>query len=274
MENRIIAIDDDQTFLKSIQRALVTSGFKHVTLENNPQKAVLIFKEGQIFDVALIDVSMPGMDGLELIEKIKGCSPQTECIMITGLDEAATAVSAIKKGAYDYLVKPVERDDLILSINRALERKRLFNIADIGKGVRQPELLHKDAFKSIISGSPTVLKILKEEKAGSNGVILHSFTGSMEFLEEALAHNFYISFTGVITFKNTNFIRLIDHVPLKQLLLETDSPFLTPVPFRGKRNEPAYVKYIAEKIAKLKGVPLEELAEITSDNAINLFGLK
>ena len=96
----------------------------------------------------------------------------------------------------------------------------------------------------------------------------------MEFLEAALEQNFYISFTGVITFKNTNFIRLIDHVPLKQLLLETDSPFLTPVPFRGKRNEPAYVKYIAEKIAKLKGVPLEELAEITSDNAINLFGLK
>jgi TatD DNase family protein len=118
-----------------------------------------------------------------------------------------------------------------------------------------------------------VMHILKAEKAGSFGVVLHSFTGSSEFLEEALKQNFYISFTGVITFNNSHFIHLIDRVPLKQLLLETDSPFLTPVPFRGKRNEPSYIKYIAEKIAKIKGIPLDDLAAITSDNAANLFGL-
>jgi DNA-binding NtrC family response regulator len=162
LENRIIAIDDDQTFLKSIKRSLVTSGFKFITLESDPKKAASIFKDGQTFDVALIDVAMPGMIGLELLENIKNNSPETECIMVTGLDEAAAAVRAMKIGAYDYLVKPVERDDLILTINRALERKRLFNIADIGKGTHLPELLNEDAFKSIVSGSANVLKILKE----------------------------------------------------------------------------------------------------------------
>ena len=162
MENRIIAIDDDQTFLKSIKRSLVTSGFKFITLETDPKKAASIFKDGQTFEIALIDVSMPGMLGLELLENIKNNSPDTECIMVTGLDEAAAAVRAMKIGAYDYLVKPVERDDLILTIKRALERKRLFNIADIGKGTRLPELLNEDAFKSIVTGSAKVLKILKE----------------------------------------------------------------------------------------------------------------
>lgn len=187
MENRIIAIDDDQTFLKSIQRALITSGFQSITLENDPAKAVSFFKAGQTFDVALIDVSMPGMDGLELLEKIKAGSPETECIMITGLDEATTAVSAMKKGAYDYLIKPVERDDLILAVKRALERKRLSNIADIGKGTRPLHLLHADAFKSIVSGSPNVIKILKEAELHAASDVPILITGESGTGKELLA---------------------------------------------------------------------------------------
>ncbi len=138
----------------------------------------------------------------------------------------------------------------------------------LAKKLHLPIIVHnRDAHDDI-------LQILKEEKAGSFGVVLHSFTGTNAFLEKALEENFYISFTGVVTFKNTNFIHLIDRVPLKQLLLETDSPFLTPAPFRGKRNEPSYIKHIAEKIAKIKGLSIEDLAAITSDNAVNLFGLK
>jgi len=187
LENRIIAIDDDQTFLKTIQRGLITSGFKFIRIENDPEKAVSAFKAGETFDLAMIDVSMPGMDGLKVLEQIKSNSPETECIMITGLDEAATAVRAMKQGAYDYLVKPVEKDDLIASINRALERKRLFDIADIGKGTRLPELLHEHAFRSIISISPNVLKTLKEAElhAASNVAIL--ITGESGTGKELLA---------------------------------------------------------------------------------------
>lgn len=187
MENRIIAIDDDPAFLKSIQRALITSGLKNIILENDPQKAVSLFNTGQTFAVALIDVSMPGMDGLDLLEKIKTGSPETECIMITGLDEAATVVSAIKKGAYDYLVKPVERDDLVSAIKRALERRRLFHIADIGKGNRRPELLRADAFKDIVTGSENVLKILREAELHAASDVPVLITGESGTGKELLA---------------------------------------------------------------------------------------
>jgi two-component system, NtrC family, response regulator AtoC len=187
LENRIIAIDDDQIFLKSIKRTLSTSGFKLITLESDPKKAASIFKDGQTFDIALIDVSMPGMEGLELLEKIKSSSPETECIMITGLDEASAAVRAMKIGAYDYLVKPVERDDLILTIKRALERQRLFSIADIGKGTHLPELLNEDAFKSIVTGSATVLKILKEAELHAASDVPVLITGESGTGKELLA---------------------------------------------------------------------------------------
>jgi TatD DNase family protein len=115
--------------------------------------------------------------------------------------------------------------------------------------------------------------ILSEQKAADVGGVIHSFSGDEDFLKSILNFNFYISFTGAVTFKNTNYYKLIDLVPVQQLLLETDSPFVAPIPFRGKRNEPSYIKYTAEKIAKIKNISLSELADITSENAINLFGI-
>lgn len=187
MENRIIAIDDDQTFLKSIKRSLVTSGFKFITLEGDPKRAASMFREGQHFDIALIDVSMPGLKGLELLEAIKNNSPETECIMITGLDEAKTAVRAMKIGAYDYMVKPVDRDDLISTINRARERRRLFNIADIGKGTHSLKLLHEGAFKAIVTGSTNVLRILKEAELHAISDVPVLITGESGTGKELLA---------------------------------------------------------------------------------------
>jgi TatD DNase family protein len=119
-----------------------------------------------------------------------------------------------------------------------------------------------------------IYDILVEEKSTDLKGVMHSFDGDMHFLDSVLSYNFYVSFTGVITFKNANYDQLIKHVPLENLLLETDSPFLTPVPFRGKRNEPSYVTHVADKIAQVKDIPVEELAKITTENARNLFKLK
>lgn len=108
--------------------------------------------------------------------------------------------------------------------------------------------------------------------AGKPGV-LHSYNGNLKTAQNALALNFYIGVTGPVTYKNAEEKRnIIKQIPLTKLLIETDAPFLTPVPHRGKRNEPAFVIYIADKIAEIQGTTREQVAEITAKNAAHLFG--
>jgi TatD DNase family protein len=103
--------------------------------------------------------------------------------------------------------------------------------------------------------------------------VLHSFNGNLETAQKAIAHNFYIGVTGPVTYKNAEEKRqVIRQLPLERLLIETDAPFLTPVPHRGRRNEPAFVRHIADKIAEIHMTTLERVAKITSDNADRLFG--
>ena len=103
--------------------------------------------------------------------------------------------------------------------------------------------------------------------------VLHSFSADMEAASQALDMNFLIGITGPVTFKNAAMVQqVVREVPLDSLLIETDSPFLTPHPYRGKRNEPAYVRYVAEKIAELKDRSVDEVGMITSQNAERLFG--
>lgn len=120
-----------------------------------------------------------------------------------------------------------------------------------------------------------VLRILKEEKAEEVGGIMHCFSGSWEVAQECLDMNFYISFGGPVTFKNAKQPKeVLKQVPLDRLLIETDAPFLTPHPFRGKRNETSYVKLVAEQAAELKQMPYEELARVTTENAKNLLNIR
>ena len=121
MDNRIIVIDDEQDFLDSVKRGLIMSD---VQMEIDPRKAAALFEQGEVFDIALIDVTMPSINGLGLLELIKKTSPDTECIMVTAINDARVAVQCMKKGAYDYLVKPISRDELVLTIKNALENKR------------------------------------------------------------------------------------------------------------------------------------------------------
>jgi len=120
-----------------------------------------------------------------------------------------------------------------------------------------------------------ILSILREEKAAEVGGIMHCFSGSWETARQCLDMNFYISFGGPITFKNAKQPKeVLAKVPLDRLLIETDAPYLTPHPYRGKRNETSYVRLIAQAAAEIKGISFEELAEMTTANAIRLLGLK
>jgi TatD DNase family protein len=116
------------------------------------------------------------------------------------------------------------------------------------------------------------LRIMREEKAGEIGGVMHCFTESWETARAALDLGFYISFSGIVTFKNARVLREVaQQVPLERMLVETDSPYLAPVPYRGKTNEPALVRYVAEEIARLRGIDPAEVAANTTKNFFNLF---
>lgn len=176
MQSRILVIDDEHDFLDSIRRGLITSGYRNVVLEADPMVVSQQLEAGELYDVALIDITMPGLSGIELLEQFKETSPQTECIMVTAIDEARVAVECLRRGAYDYLVKPISKEDLILSLSRALERKRLVDILDIGKKPVPPKLSKPEAFADIITNDTAMHKILKEAElhAPSNVPILIS----------------------------------------------------------------------------------------------------
>ena len=119
------------------------------------------------------------------------------------------------------------------------------------------------------------LEILRSEKAEECGGIIHCFSGDDEMAKKCIDMGFLISVPGNITYKNAEGYReIIRRIPLESLLVETDAPFLTPVPFRGKRNEPSYVRYTAQKVAEVKRVSLEKVAEVTTENALRVYRLK
>lgn len=138
----------------------------------------------------------------------------------------------------------------------------------LARKVNLPIIIHnRDATEDVVT-------ILKEEHVEEVGGIMHCFTGSIEVAKQCMDMNMYISFGGPVTFKNAKKPKEVaTELPLDKLLIETDCPYLTPHPFRGKRNEPGYVSYVAEQIAELKGITYEELADITTANAKKLFGI-
>jgi DNA-binding NtrC family response regulator len=186
MSNRIILIDDDRDYLDILAGKLRDLGYLNLRLVDDPLEAAAAFTNDEAFDLALIDMTMPDMDGLALLDHIKNTSPGTECIMVTAINEARTAVDCLRKGAYDYLVKPVSKDVLALLLPRALERKRLLDILDLEKG-QDPELINPKPFQPIATRSAAMRRVLKEAElhAASNVPVL--ITGESGTGKELLA---------------------------------------------------------------------------------------
>lgn len=116
------------------------------------------------------------------------------------------------------------------------------------------------------------IRIMREEGAEQAGGVLHCFTESQEMAEQAMDMGFYISFSGILTFKNAKELQAVAKViPLERILVETDSPYLAPVPYRGKTNQPAYVQHVAQYLADLKEISLEEVIQATTNNFFQLF---
>ncbi len=152
------------------------------------------------------------------------------------------------------------------------QRNRFRTHIRASRASRKPLIIHTR------SAAEDTLRLLREEKAGvadgGVGGVMHCFTESLAVAEAAIALGFYISFSGIVTFKSARDLQEVARaVPLDRMLIETDSPYLAPVPKRGKTNEPGFVRHVAEFLADLKGVPLDGIAEATTHNFRTLFGV-
>ncbi|XQW86650.1 TatD family hydrolase [Thalassotalea piscium] len=168
-------------------------------------------------------------------------------------------VIAIGETGLDYFYAPETKDVQIDSFR---------------KHIRVAKLLQKPLIIHTRGAQQDTLDIMREEGAEQVGGILHCFTESWEMAEQAIEMGFYISFSGILTFKNADELREVaKRVPEDKMLIETDSPYLAPVPHRGKQNQPAYVVEVAKHLASIRGQSVEQIAAITSQNFNTLFNL-
>ena len=146
------------------------------------------------------------------------------------------------------------------------QRERFRTHIRAARHTRKPLIIHTR------SSADDTLRVMRDEDAGEVGGVMHCFTESWDVARQSLDEGFHISFSGIVTFKSAADLQeTARKVPLDRMLIETDSPYLAPVPYRGKTNEPAWVRHVGEFIAKLRGIPVEQLAEQTTENFFNLF---
>jgi TatD DNase family protein len=146
------------------------------------------------------------------------------------------------------------------------QRERFRTHIRAARSCGKPLVIHTRA------SADDTLRIMREEGAGEVGGVMHCFTEAWDVAEAAMAQGFHISFSGIVTFKNAKDLKEVARrVPLERMLVETDSPYLAPVPHRGESNQPAYVRHVAEEIARLRGIALEEVAAATTGNFFRLF---
>jgi TatD DNase family protein len=223
----------------------------------------------QVSHALVVSVDMPAWPGLmELVAQHDnlyasvGVHPDYEDTVEPTVQELVTLtqspkVVAIGETGLDYF-----RSEEPLEWQR--ERFRTHIRASRASGL--PLIIHTRA------ASADTLRIMKEEGADEVGGVMHCFTESWEVAQAAMDLNFYISLSGIVTFKKaTDLQDVAARIPLDRLLIETDSPYLAPVPFRGKINDPSKVMHVAEKIADLRGVPAAEVGQKTTENFFKLF---
>jgi TatD DNase family protein len=170
---------------------------------------------------------------------------------------ASTKVVAVGETGLDYYYNHSPHD---------IQRRVFTRFIHMARETGLPIVVHeRDAAQE-------AAELLRSEGDGELRGVIHCFTGDYDAARAYLDLGFYLSFTGIITFKNAEPLReIVRKVPLERMFVETDSPYLTPVPHRGKRNEPAYVRFVAETIAKVRGITLEEVARVTTENVHVLF---
>jgi TatD DNase family protein len=183
-----------------------------------------------------------------------GLEPSVEDLIALGANDK---VIAIGETGLDYFRSEGDLD---------WQHQRFRNHINAAKALKKPLIIHTREAKL------DTLRILEEEGASEVGGIIHCFTEDWEFAQKALDLNFYISFSGIVTFNSAKDIQEVaKKVPADRFLIETDSPYLAPAPFRGRPNYPTYVRYVAEKLAELRGTTINQIAAASTENFYRLF---
>lgn len=239
-------------------------------LQENLPQILQRMRDNQVSNALVVSVSMPRWPALlDLVRQHDHLyasvgvhpdyedTPEPTVDELVELAESSDKVVAIGETGLDYFRKPEP-------LEWQRERFRTHIRASRTSGL--PLIIHTRA------ASEDTLRIMSEEKAGEAAGVMHCFTESWDVAQAAMDLGFYISLSGIVTFKSA--VELQDvarQIPLERLLIETDSPFLAPVPYRGKLNDPSKVIHVAEKIADLKGISVAEIAEHSTNNFFNLF---
>ncbi len=226
-------------------------------------------KENDIAHMLCVAIDLEGSPNIiELARKYAnvsasvGIHPNTELKQEANIDDIVslasdTEVVAIGETGLDYFRSEGDLE---------WQRDRFRTHISVAKELDKPLIIHTREAKE------DVIRILKEEGADKVGGVMHCFVEDWETAQAAMDLNFLISFSGIVTFKNAKDLQTVaKKTPLDKMLVETDSPYLAPVPFRGKTNQPAYVKHVAEFIAELKDIEFEEVANQTTSNYNKLF---
>ncbi|CAH2717125.1 putative metal-dependent hydrolase YcfH [Neobacillus rhizosphaerae] len=240
--------EDLQEVISRAQKEGVTNmvvvGFDHPTIQRAMELA-------ESYDFIYACVGWHPVDAIDMTDE--------DLLWIEELS-AHPKVVAIGEMGLDY-----HWDKSPKEIQKKVFRKQI----QLAKKVKLPIVIHNR------EATADIVEILKEEGAEEVGGIMHCFSGSPEVAKECVNMNFYISLGGPVTFKNAKKPKEVAaEIPLDKLLIETDCPYLAPHPYRGKRNEPGYVKLVAEEIAEIKGLTFEEVAEVTTRNAKKVFAIK
>jgi DNA-binding NtrC family response regulator len=182
----ILVVDDEQDFLESVARGLRLEGFPDVTVVSRSADVPALLDQRQ-FDCALLDVTMPELDGVELLAIIKEKSPATECIMVTAQESVPTVVRAMRLGAYDYLLKPTTPEELSRTLDRALERRRLLEALRLRGSDGHEALEQPEAFQDFVTADPATLRLLREAELHAASRIPILITGETGVGKEVLA---------------------------------------------------------------------------------------
>lgn len=206
-----------------------------------------------VIDIARANPGIFASVGVHPLDLADTVEPAAELVALSAHD----IVIAIGETGLDYHYS---------SDNKAAQQESFYNHLRASAETGKPTIVHTREARE------DTLAIIREASDPEVGGVLHCFTESWEMARAALDLNFYISFSGIITFKNATALReVVANVPLERMLVETDSPYLAPVPYRGKKNEPKYVVEVAQCVAEIKGLSFEEVAARTAENFDTLF---